>query len=56
MSINKIYSREDINMMSVEEDRNVWSLRGGWYTNPNTGVAQPQCRHTWRQVIVRERN
>ncbi len=24
---------------SIEEDRNVWSLRGGWYTNPNTGVA-----------------
>jgi DNA-binding Lrp family transcriptional regulator len=56
MRLNKLYSREDINQMSIEEDRNVWSLRGGWYTNPNTGVAQPQCRHTFRQVIVRERN
>lgn len=56
MRMKKLYSREDINQMSIEEDRNVWSLRGGWYTNPNTGVARPQCRHTWRQVIVRERN
>jgi DNA-binding Lrp family transcriptional regulator len=55
MDMKRLYSREDINAMSVEEGRNVWSLRGGWYTNPNTGVARPQCRHTWQQVIVKER-
>jgi DNA-binding Lrp family transcriptional regulator len=55
MALGKLYSREDINAMSAREDRNVWSLRGGWYHNRNTGINRPQCRHTWKQVIVREK-
>jgi len=54
IGLNKLYTREEINLMSAKEDRNVWTLRGGWYHNPNTGINQPQCRHTWRQVIVKE--
>jgi len=53
MAMNRLYSREDINAMSDREGRNVWTLRGGWYHNPETGINQPQCRHTFRQVIVR---
>ena len=55
MALNRVYTRDDINAMSEREGRNVWSLRGGWYHNPNTGVNEPQCRHTWRQVVVREK-
>ena len=52
MDLNKLYSREDIEQMSSEEDRNVWEVRGGWYTNPNTNVPRPSCRHIWKQIIV----
>lgn len=55
MAMNKIYTRDEINLMSDEEDRNVWELRGGWYHNPNTDVNEPMCRHTWRQLIVKEK-
>lgn len=55
MAMNKLYTRDEINTMSDREGRNVWSLRGGWYHNPKTGVNTPQCRHTWRQVVVREK-
>lgn len=55
MAMDKLYSREEINSMSDREDRNVWTLRGGWYHNPNTGINQPQCRHTWRQVVVKKK-
>jgi len=27
--------------------------KGGWYSNPNTEAPTPQCRHIWRQNIVR---
>ena len=55
MKMNQLYSREDINAMSDREDRNVWTLRGGWYHNPETEINQPQCRHTWKQVIVKQK-
>lgn len=55
MAKNMLFTRDEINTMSDREDRNVWTLRGGWYHNPNTGVNQPQCRHTWRQVIVKRK-
>lgn len=54
IGLNKLYTREEINLMSDREGRNVWTLRGGWYHNPNTEINQPQCRHTWRQVIVKD--
>lgn len=55
IELNRLYTRDEINAMSAKEKRNVWTLRGGWYHDPDTGVNQPQCRHTWRQVIVKEK-
>lgn len=55
MGLNKLYTREEINMMSDKEGHNVWTLRGGWYHNPNTGINMPQCRHTWKQIIVKQK-
>jgi DNA-binding MarR family transcriptional regulator len=53
MKMNKLFTRDEINNLSNQQGRNVWSLRGGWYHNPNTGVNESSCRHTWKQVIVK---
>lgn len=55
IELNRMYTRDEINAMSEREDRNVWSLRGGWYHNPRTGINESSCRHTWRQVIVKKK-
>lgn len=49
----RVYSREDINMMSAELGYDVWKRRGGWYHNPVTDVNTPQCRHIWQQKVLR---
>jgi len=49
----RVYSREDINMMSTELEYDVWKRRGQWYTNPDTGITTPQCRHIWVQKVLR---
>lgn len=49
----RVYSREDINMMSDELGYDVWKRRGGWYHNPTLDVNTPQCRHIWVQKLLR---
>ncbi len=49
----RVYSREDINMMSAELGYDVWKRRGGWYHNPTLDVNTPQCRHIWVQKLLR---
>ena len=55
MEINRLFSREDINNISGRVKRNVWTYRGGWYTNPDTKVSTPFCRHIWVQQLVIKR-
>jgi len=52
---NRIYSKEDINMMSSVLGYDVWKRRGGWYTIPDSSPAvhRPSCRHIWASKIVR---
>ena len=52
ISLNRLYSREEIDLISSRIDRDVWAYRGGWYTNPDTGRTTPYCRHIWSQLIV----
>ena len=52
MSLNRAYTREEINTISERVDRDVWTYRGGFYTNPDTKVTTPWCRHLWFQSIV----
>lgn len=52
MSLGRLYSRADINLISGVEGYDVFAYRGGWYHNPNTGKNEPGCRHEWAQVIV----
>lgn len=57
IKLNKLYTRKDIDDMSSIMGFSVWERRGGWYTNPNTDVARPSCRHIWQQqVVVRKGN
>jgi len=53
LKLNKLYTRTDIDQMSSIIGFSVWDRRGGWYTNPNTDLARPSCRHLWNQQIVR---
>ena len=50
---DKLYTRAEINRLSNEFNTDVWKYKGGWYTNPRTDVPRPQCRHIWRQNVVK---
>ena len=55
ISLNRLYTRDEINTISSRVDRDVWRYRGGWYTNPDTQVSTPWCRHEWIQQLVVKR-
>jgi len=53
--LNRTYTRQDIDNISVRVERDVWKYRGGWYTNPETKATTPFCRHEWVQQIAIKR-
>ena len=55
IAFNRLYTRLEIDGLTNDLNTNVWLYKGGWYTNPNTDVARPQCRHIWMQHIVRRK-
>ena len=55
MGLNRLYTRDEINTISMRVDRDVWRYRGGWYTNPDTQASTPWCRHEWIQQLVLKR-
>lgn len=52
IELNRLYSREEIETISSRVDRNVWNYRGGFWTNADTGVTTPYCRHIWNQQLI----
>jgi hypothetical protein len=50
--LNRLYSREEINTITTRVKRNVWNYRGGYWTNADTGVTTPYCRHIWNQQLI----
>lgn len=55
---DKTYSREEIDNLNndmKEYNTDVWKYKGGWYHNPDLDQNFPQCRHFWKQVIVRKK-
>jgi hypothetical protein len=57
IELRKVFSRTEIDQItsrlrSAGIDRDVWQYKGGWYTNPNTNVHTPSCRHTWFQILI----
>ena len=57
MDLNRLYTKDEINTISnrLTPYRDVWRYRGGWYTNPDTQVSTPWCRHEWIQQLVVKR-
>jgi len=49
---DRMYSREEINTISARIGRDVWTKRGGFYHNPDTGRTTAWCRHEWQQHLV----
>ena len=55
LGLNRLYTKDEINTISGRVNRDVWRYRGGWYTNPDTQVSTPWCRHEWIQQLVVKR-
>ena len=53
---NKVVTRQEIDFISSQEDRNVWLYRGGWYSDPDKSRPTPFCRHIWVQELVISNN
>jgi DNA-binding MarR family transcriptional regulator len=51
LSKTKLWSRQDIENISLRLGYSVWDRRGGWWTMPD-GKHSPSCRHDWDEVIV----
>ena len=51
MELNRLYSRADIENISMRLGYSVWDRRGGWFTQPD-GQHRPYCRHDWFAVTV----
>jgi phage portal protein BeeE len=54
-SETKLWTSEDIQAISMREDRNVWMRRGGFWTRKGTDVTTAYCRHAWESVIVKSK-
>ena len=52
LEINRSFTRQDIDSISNRVNRNVWTYKGGWYTNPKTKITTTWCRHEWVQQLV----
>lgn len=60
LDLKRVFTRDEINQITARLkangiDRNVWEYKGGWYTNPETKVHTPSCRHTWYQTIIEKK-
>lgn len=55
IQLDRLYTRAEINLISSQVGRDVWTQRGGWYTKKGTDTATPYCRHIWQQVIAIKR-
>lgn len=52
LGLDRLYTRQEIDLISSQIGRDVWMYRGGWYHNPVTDRNTPSCRHEWRVNIV----
>ena len=54
-SANRVWTSEQIQAISMAEDRNVWMRRGGFWTRKGTNVTTAYCRHAWESVVIKSR-
>jgi hypothetical protein len=55
LRLDRLYTREELGIISAQDGRDVWRYRGGYYTNPETGKTTPWCRHIWMQNLVKRK-
>ena len=55
IDLDKLYSREEIELISKEVGRDVWATRGGYFHNTKLNQTTPYCRHIWKQNVVRRK-
>lgn len=52
LSLSRSWTLLDIEAMNNEQGLDVFSSRGGFYSNPKLEVTTPFCRHIWEQRLV----
>lgn len=52
LEAGKMYSRSEIEQMTMRLGYSVFDRGGGWYTEPGTNNHSPSCRHHWVSNIV----
>lgn len=52
LDAGKMYSRAEIEQMTMRLGYSVFDRGGGWYTEPGTNNHSPSCRHHWVSNIV----
>lgn len=52
ISLDRLYSRQEIDTISSRVGFDVWKMRGGFYHNPELDVTTDYCRHIWKQNVV----
>lgn len=55
LRLDRLYTRQEIDLISSGVDRNVWRYRGGWYSDPTKPKPTPFCRHVWAQNLTVKR-
>lgn len=51
----KLFTRQQIEQISAMVGFDVWTKRGGWWTQKGGAVTTPFCRHVWVQNVVRKK-
>lgn len=51
MQLDKLYTRAEIEAISLRLGYSVFDRRGGWWTMPD-GEHSPSCRHVWASQVV----
>jgi hypothetical protein len=57
ISLNRVYTREDIDTISSRVGYNAWERRGGWMTvkGSSPAIHVPYCRHIWKSQLLRRK-
>lgn len=58
IQLDRLYSRQEIERISLalyKDKTSAWKRRGGYYTNPETGITTPFCRHIWTSGLYRRK-
>lgn len=50
------WSFDELDNLSNDLGTNVWDYRGGYYTNPETNVIDPDCRHLFVAITKRRKS